>query len=350
MKNLLFFVTFGLMWPIFAKASGLPEPTGLNDTDATDRNISLQWHASSGATEYRVYQVFSKDRKDLIMTISETDCVVTRVKPYHGSLSNIPLSPFTAYSFVVRASDGTIESDDSKGVTAMTTHRWIGTIRSCLTVESDIPTRRELESVTDFRCSDKNLTEADIEPVQDLKNIMTLYLNDNEIGGHFPEWMLNMTGLQELHLENNRLSGHIPTAIDRMVSLQKLYLNNNRLTGPIPASIGNLSMLWRLYLQHNRLTGSIPDEIGEADNLHYLYLSDNNLTGVIPSVVTQLPLTDGWGLDLTHNCHLYSDDLSVRDFIDQKGSYHGGYQNILDTNTLECFTPALIPIVIFELN
>jgi Leucine-rich repeat (LRR) protein len=102
--------------------------------------------------------------------------------------------------------------------------------------------------------------------------------------------------------------------------LEYLYLDNNNLTGEIPKEIGNLTNLIGLYLFNNKLTGVIPEEIKNLTDLDFLYLD--------------------------YNCDLYTDDISVQQFIDnvQNGS---SYQEIIDTNRHDC--APISPIVTYLL-
>lgn len=344
------------LWPAIVLAGGLAAPTGLDDIDATDRNISLQWNASSGATAYHLYQVFDKGEDFLATVTHATDYVVTQVKPFHNSSSMVSLSPFTSYRFTVRAWNGSIESADSNIVTAKTTHTWTGVLLDCLNSGDHIPTRTELENVSMLYCSEKNLTRSDIEPVQDLVHVDTLHLERNSITGELPEWIYGtLTLLQYLHLEQNNLTGNLPPEIQNLANLRELLLSENNLSGEIPEEIGNLHMLVRLYLSNNHLSGSIPATISALSYLQYLLLANNKLSGRIPSSLqTMTSLTDGWGLTLFNNCNLWNNDATVQDFINQKSSYYSGsstpYQYILDTNSHDCFMPAIVPVINYELQ
>ncbi len=321
MKKSFYCFIIGFMWPMSAVAAGLTPPTGLDDIDATDRNISLQWNASSGATEYRIYQVFTKEEEDLLATVSHaTDYVVTQVKPFHGSLSNVALSPFTSYQFAVRASDGTFESGDSNIVAAATTHTWSGAIHTCLNGADHVPTRTELESVTNFSCSNKHLTNSDIDPLKDLKNLESLTLDNNDLNGTIPMWspylthlsylnlmsnrftsfgtdLFNLSDLETLTLNSNALSGEIPDALYSLSSLKSLRLENNNLNGTLSDKIGQLNKLTYLDLSKNNLTGSIPATIGNLTSLHIISLSGNQFKGVIPSTIGNLTMLESIYLD-----------------------------------------------------
>jgi len=83
-------------------------------------------------------------------------------------------------------------------------------------------------------------------------------------------------------------------------------------------------------------------------NLTYLNLSNNSLFGNIPSEITNL--TNLTSLYLTYNCDIYSDDISVQQFIDDV-TYGGSYQYILDTNRHNCHkVPVLVPVITYVLH
>ncbi len=128
--------------------------------------------------------------------------------------------------------------------------------------------------------------------------------------------MGSLADLRFLYLHENQLDGNIPTELGGLASLETLQLNLNELTGTIPSEFGNLSSLQSLDLSDNQLAGPIPPELGNLSNLEELDLADNGLTGTIPAELSNLPLT-ARQLDLRDN-HLFTDDNSLRTFLDSK--------------------------------
>ncbi len=109
----------------------------------------------------------------------------------------------------------------------------------------------------------------------------------------------------------------------------------------------NLTDLTTLELEKNRFTGTIPTWIDQLVNLENLYLNDNYLAGIIPAEITNMTAFWGCSLRLYNNCHIYSDDDSVRIFIDEHSAR--SYQEIVASNG-HCLGIGLVPIINYLLD
>jgi len=300
-KTLFFTLVFGST----SLMATVAIPTGLDDPDATDQNITLTWDDSTGEIGYTIYSVTGLPGHYTYSKVPGAEGLVADTTTFTvNSVDGRALSERTTYNFSITATyqrlgSMPIESDKSTPVKAATTHTWDGELLNCLNDADHIPTRTELESTYSFICQDKGLTE--MNPIRDLKNLHTLTLNRNSITGFIPTWIEKLTNLSYLNLSENQFSGTIPTQIWSMTSLTEgLSMASNNLTGSIPPEIKNLTSLQALDLSDNELTGSIPVEIGKLKGITLgIDLSDNNLTGVIPSEIGDLNNTQG--LNLSNN-------------------------------------------------
>lgn len=207
----------------------------------------------------------------------------------------------------------------------------------------------KLKKLTILSLHDNQLTGGIPKTIGNLKNLLYLLMYQNQLTGNIPAEIGNLKNLLTLSLSFNRLTGSTPVEIGSLSSLLLLELDHNLLTGVIPKEISNLkNTLKGLFFDHNRLTGSIPSEITHLTKLEYLYLSHNFLAGTIPAEIKNLTsLKDGYGLDLTYNCRLYSDSEEVKAFINSKSSAGSSYKKITDTNG-HC--PILIPVTSYLLD
>ncbi len=400
LTTLFFILVFG----VSSLMADVYVPTGLDDPDATDHNITLTWNDTVGEVGYTIYSVtgvpgsYTYDKVPSAETLGANTVIFTV-----NSISKGRLKEATKYHFAVTATyyikDNLVESDYSTPLKAMTTHTWDGALLNCLNGADHTPTRIELENVVDFNCSSKGLTQ--MEPVNDLKNLFVLDLSNNSIAGSIPSWIGNFTKLLGLDLHGNLFSGDIPAQIWTLTSLEVgmdlshndltgsippeigdlvgiirgIDLSYNELTGTIPPEIGNLIHMRGLDLGDNNLTGSIPPEIGkltgmieglDLSNNHlsgsipveivdlnitkYLNLHNNHLSGEIPSRITELEaLEDGEGLWLDYNCHLYNNDLAVQAFINEKSYSYGSYYGIGATGG-NCLNFNLVPVTSYLLD
>lgn len=248
---------FTLLWVILlftAQIYGVTAPTGLEDSDATDHNITLTWTDTESEESYTIYQVTRSLDGDEYTEIgtSESNITIFVVTSVKEGLSTVALSEFTTYRFAVGAryrgkDNKPIDSDPSTPIYATTTHTWDGALLECINdtmghPSDTIPIRTKLEKVSSFECIEKGLTE--MEPVRDLKNLTTLDLNHNTITGSIPTWIGELTNLTYLNLHTNQLSGNIPSQIWTLTSLTKgLDLGDNHLTGSISSEIENLTSM-----------------------------------------------------------------------------------------------------------
>ena len=332
-------------------------PTGLDDTDATDRNITLEWSETKDALGYSVYEVIGDPKTGYVYNLIGS-IPQERLPSY--IVTTLPSGSIDAdrsYRFAVTASydvgGDIIESDYTAPIVANTTHTWSGALQECVNTalgSSDlrhIPTRVELEGLDEFNCTMAGVLNMD--PVEDLKNLKRLDLYNNDIAGPIPSWIGSLSKLAYLDLEMNYFSGSIPIEIFSLSDLTYLNLERNLLSGSIPHEIGQLTKLIHLRLQDNRLTGSIPAEIGNLKNtLRILYLHINHLTGLIPVEIKELTnLELQFGIFLDNNCHLYSDNEELKTFIDNRSSAGSSYQTILDTNG-HCYV--LVPVTTYLMD
>ncbi len=197
MKKLLsvFVFLFGLT-QVYG-GSPNPAPTDLNDMEATDRSITLEWTDTPGETQYTVYQVIVTPKGTEYHNIGTVEAdnpmfIVTMI--YNPNIGLIALSEFTSYMFAVKATYAGGESLYSNPTSATTTHTWEGGIFDCLNSETSLPPKRtELEAITSFTCSNKNLTT--MAPTEDLSNISDLNLSNNAIEGDIPSWIYDCLAL-----------------------------------------------------------------------------------------------------------------------------------------------------------
>ncbi|KAM6583285.1 hypothetical protein CsatB_010287 [Cannabis sativa] len=147
-----------------------------------------------------------------------------------------------------------------------------------------------LDSVTELKLYDVNITVPVPFFICDLSNLSLITLGLNYIPGEFPTALFNCSKLEELDLSDNYFVGTIPSDIDRMVHLRSLKLGGNNFTGNIPIAIGRLQELRTLELGANQFNGSLPLELGNLSNLETLWLSNNKLLSPskLPSNYTQL--------------------------------------------------------------
>ncbi|KAM6599605.1 hypothetical protein CsatA_019214 [Cannabis sativa] len=147
-----------------------------------------------------------------------------------------------------------------------------------------------LDSVTELKLYDVNITVPVPFFICDLRNLSLITLGLNYIPGVFPTALFNCSKLEELDLSDNYFVGTIPSDIDRMVHLRSLKLGGNNFTGNFPIAIGRLQELRTLELGANQFNGSLPLELGNLSNLETLWLSNNKLLSPskLPSNYTQL--------------------------------------------------------------
>jgi hypothetical protein len=358
LKRKMAIVLSGLLtYMLVLYADTYPAPTGLDDSDATDRNITLEWSETKDAVGYSIYEVAGKPKTGYIYSLIGS-IPAERLPSYVvTTLPSGGIDADSSYRFAVTAaydvSGDIIESDYTAPITAETTHVWSGALQKCVNNAlgngnpGHIPTRVELEGLDEFNCTTAGVSKMD--PVEDLKNLKRLDLYYNDITGAIPLWIGNLSKLVYLNLEMNYLSGSIPVEIFDLSNLTHLNLERNLLSGSIPHEIGQLTKLIRLRLQDNRLTGSIPAEISNLKNtLRTLYLHINHLSGPIPDEIKELTnLELQYGLFLDNNCHLYSDNEELKTFIDSRSSAGSSYQTILDTNG-HCLV--LVPITSYLMD
>ncbi len=173
-----------------------------------------------------------------------------------------------------------------------------------------------------------------------LSNLEKLYFGHNQISGSIPSELGNLSNLLLLEFFENQLSGSIPSELGNLSNLLYLYLDSNKLSGAIPSELGNLLNLVYLFLENNQLTGIIPSKLGNLSNLLYLYLDSNKLSGNISDNILNLTaLVDNGGITLCNNS-LYTDNDTVRNFINQK--HYGDWescQNNQNTKSLKIIYP-----------
>jgi len=230
-----------------------------------------------------------------------------------------------------------------------------------------------LTSLEKLNLSNNSLSGSIPTQIGMLQDLIEVYLSQNQFTGSLPLEITTLINLEKLSIESSELTGSIPIQIGALTSLLSLNLSRNNFTGSIPIQIGSLESLLNLNLQLNKLTGSIPKEIGTLTSLGSLSLNDNNLTGPIPTEIGNLTQLNTLNLNnnrlsgeipqsiesltgipegdlrLRENCNIYTDVASVQTYI---ATYTDNpYQDILDSNTRECFNPAsLIPITTMMLE
>lgn len=276
-------------------AFGLTAPT-LSVTEETNTSISLTWVDKS--IDEDGYGVQLKTKAGYV----DIDTLPPNTTSYNVS----GLTPNSSYIYrVVAYISSPLQLEPSNDISGHTTHTWSGELFNCLEgATSAPPTRTELQTIDEFICKDKALT--DIDPISDLENLIWLYVGQNSITGPIPGWISSLTDLRYLELNDNALTGPLPVELFSMPNLEYLYLANNQLTGPIPPEIAGMTNLFHLSLTNNplncplpreigsmtslstlnlnicQLTGSIPQEISNLTGLRYLNLSNNSITGSIP--------------------------------------------------------------------
>ena len=284
-----FFVTVGFLIPFLTAVAG-DAPTGLHTTSVTDKTVTLAWTKPSSAVGYAVYHINDSGSATRIAAIDNANTTHYTVSaiPEGGS----PLEAFTTYKFAVTAGHiiggNLVESGYSNIVEINTTHTWSGALQTCINASlgngdpTHIPTKYELESITNFHCSNhRDLT--DIEPVRDLKNLSMMFLVNNAISGPIPTWIGEMNNLNYIFLDGNELNGSLPDTLQNIAELRYLSAKNNRLSGSIPEWIVDFTKMEGLRLDQNRFSGTIPQEIWKLRGyLISLTLSDNNLSGTVP--------------------------------------------------------------------
>ena len=161
-----------------------------------------------------------------------------------------------------------------------------------------------------------------------LINLEQIYLGNNNLSGGIPSELGDLSNLTGLDLSENALTGTIPAELGSLASMEELQLWENQLDGTIPPELGNLSNLISIDISFNRLTGGIPPELGSLSNVEYVYLESNNLSGPVPAaLMVMASLQDDGGLILAHNA-LYTDDDTLRNFLDTKAPDWQDYQTV----------------------
>jgi uncharacterized repeat protein (TIGR01451 family) len=193
------------------------------------------------------------------------------------------------------------------------------------------------------------------EELGDLNNLEVLILEKNLLEGAIPNSLFNLNNLKTLNLSRNDINGFISSDIGLLTNLERLDLRNNRLSGEIPVSTGNLIDLTYLDLSYNEFSGQIPTEFNQLTNLEYLFLGNlNNLDSKFPTSL--LNITNLFQLDLSRSHYigevpsgilnltnllslglsmnaLYSDDVTVNNFLQNKCEYCSGSVDWSDNQT-----------------
>ncbi len=195
----------------------------------------------------------------------------------------------------------------------------------------DIPAELgNLTKLTSLWLHANNLTGSIPLELGDLTELEYLYLRKNNLTGDIPAELGNLAMLRGLALYENNLTGNIPVELGNLTKLKYLWLDGNSLSGSIPAELGDLTNLLELHLNENNLTGNIPAELGNLTKLTSLWLHANKLTGAVPDITRLTSLEDG-GLDIGCN-GLYSDETTVKDFLDAKDPDWSETQTVAPTD------------------
>ncbi len=260
---------------------------GLHATNIVDQNITIAWNDVSGEKEYIIcITTFQSDGSTFTTERTIAADSTTFTATY--------LSEFTKHIFYVIAvyDNGNTTSDPLE---ATTTHHWSGDLLKYANftlgygyIDTHTPTKTELESINQFYCTFKNIT--DMEVVRDIQNATLLNLTHNNISV-LPSWINELKNLETLNLSNNNIQGNIPENLWQLTNLQNLYLNNNQLSGMLSSNLNNLSSLKILFLNSNNLSGALPGNLnGLAWTLEWMFLDHNQFSGTIPDTIGDLSM------------------------------------------------------------